>query len=174
MPTPFPADLVDNGPDPSHSPNIYVSGPSMSLQHPSFPTPLSSAPSLAPSLHSLSPASSPTTTDFHGHHLQHQYPSLTRQPSFTGPGGYDDFSGAKRQRTQPPPPAGKRARSDSAPLGYGFGQGNWAATRPRSGSGLARRDEMVTSIAGGSMPRSGQQLGLPPPPSLPTLPKPSP
>jgi hypothetical protein len=194
VPVPFPADLVDAAA--ADNPNIFVTSPHMGIgahgQHPhaSFPTPLSSAPSLAGSLHSLSPASSPTTADFGAHlpqlhHHSHAHAhaqTLSRQASFSqqtqspGPGAYDDggFGGAasKRQRTQAP--AGKRARSDSAPLGYGFGQ-PWAATRPRSGSGLARREDMV-SIAGGagSLGRSAGHGHLAQIPALPALPKPSP
>ncbi len=94
---------------------------------------------------------------------------------------FDDAQGRKRQRTAcgniPPPPASSagtngvspngpasvaavdgtkqrlaRARSDSAPLGYNSFGSNWAATRPRSGSGLAvrasRREDMVVPSLG--------------------------
>ncbi|KAH9893582.1 HSF-type DNA-binding-domain-containing protein [Cubamyces lactineus] len=81
----------------------------------------------------------------------------TPLPPSPGPMEFDDRTGAKRQRTGPgsstsfsvPGTAdgsnggsstlkkGSRARSDSAPLGYGLT--NWPQTRPRSGSGLAPR-----------------------------------
>ncbi|KAI0326249.1 hypothetical protein GY45DRAFT_1259307 [Cubamyces sp. BRFM 1775] len=90
----------------------------------------------------------------------------TPLPPSPGPMEFDDRIGAKRQRTGPgsstsfsvPGTAdgsnggsstlkkGSRARSDSAPLGYGLT--NWPQTRPRSGSGLAPRG--VGSSAGGS------------------------
>ncbi|KAI0364680.1 hypothetical protein BV20DRAFT_955707 [Pilatotrama ljubarskyi] len=98
----------------------------------------------------------------------------TPLPPSPGPMDFEDRIGAKRQRTGPgsstsfsvPGTAdgssggsasssstlkkGSRARSDSAPLGYGLT--SWPQTRPRSGSGLAPRG------AGGSSP-GGSGLG---------------
>lgn len=60
-----------------------------------------------------------------------------------------------------------RARSDSAPQGYGIG-GTWspAASRPRSGSGLAprvgtgaRRDDLLVNISGSRGTGSGCTQG---------------
>lgn len=72
----------------------------------------------------------------------------TPLPPSPGPGGGldaygDDRGSAKRQRTVAGDEIGvskkaSRARSDSAPLGYGLGSG-WPQTRPRSGSGLGQR-----------------------------------
>ena len=103
----------------------------------------------------------------HSHHPHHHSPHhslhgmsaarfdsamTTPLPPSPGPLDYDERVGAKRQRTTPsgslsiPGQAdaagsslkkGSRARSDSAPLGYGMN--NWPQTRPRSGSGLAPR-----------------------------------
>ena len=81
----------------------------------------------------------------------------TPLPPSPGPMDYDERVGAKRQRTAPGsgsmsmPQSSidggasasstmkktSRARSDSAPLGYGLT--SWPQTRPRSGSGLAPR-----------------------------------
>ncbi|OCH86530.1 hypothetical protein OBBRIDRAFT_737805 [Obba rivulosa] len=80
----------------------------------------------------------------------------TPLPPSPGPLDFDDAPArvsAKRQRTAQPEQNGakraSRARSDSAPMGYGLSPG-WPATRPRSGSGLApraaRRDELVPNI----------------------------
>jgi hypothetical protein len=74
VPSPFPADLDD----PDESPNIYVTQPT-TIAISAFPP---SALSNVSSLHSLSPASSPTTADFpptahiHSHSLlrQHSFP----------------------------------------------------------------------------------------------------
>ncbi|KAI0065517.1 hypothetical protein BV25DRAFT_1703812 [Artomyces pyxidatus] len=213
VPAPFPADLID----PSESPNIYVTSPSLTVPSHSH----SFASASAASLHSLSPGSSPTTADFpphaHGHSQSHTHTphSLSRQHSFQQQHGYEahhmgharydttpsssalppspapmdfeDAQGRKRQRTGGPPMGASvpgqgevkrvsRARSDSAPLGYGFGN-SWTTTRPRSGSGLAvrapRRDEMVPSI--GSVARAvGPAQGQQPMGSLVPLAKPSP
>ncbi|KAI0315052.1 HSF-type DNA-binding-domain-containing protein, partial [Amylostereum chailletii] len=78
LPT-FPTDLME----PSDSPNIFVTSPNMSLPSNPFPPSLSSAPSIAGSLHSLSPSSSPTTGDFPSHlpHLSQSH-TLSRQHSF--------------------------------------------------------------------------------------------
>ncbi|KAA1470262.1 hypothetical protein DENSPDRAFT_679744 [Dentipellis sp. KUC8613] len=178
LPAPFPADILE----PSDNPNIFVTSPNMTVPSHGL-APMSTLSSASASLHSLSPASSPTTSDFpahahhHAHHSHSHTPhSLSRQQSFhyDGPaapahhlhGRYDtplstplppspgpsqgaagqqmdfDERGGKRQRTA----AGQgevkrlsRARSDSAPLGYGAMNVNWAATRPRSGSGLVVR-----------------------------------
>lgn len=117
----------------------------------------------------------------------------TPLPPSPGPGGGldpfasgDDSQGrgsAKRQRTAPnsatddPGPGANsfvskkpsRARSDSAPLGYGFGGGWPQANRPRSGSGLGgrglgRRDEglPVPNISGiSSRPAALPLLSIP-------------
>ncbi|KAI0351335.1 hypothetical protein OH77DRAFT_948313 [Trametes cingulata] len=110
----------------------------------------------------------------HPHHGMHgvstaRYENAlaTPLPPSPGPMDFEDRIGAKRQRTGPgsstsfsvPGTAdgssssssstlkkGSRARSDSAPLGYGLT--NWPQTRPRSGSGLAPRGP------GGSSPGS--------------------
>ncbi|TDL26659.1 hypothetical protein BD410DRAFT_882301 [Rickenella mellea] len=213
----FPADLLDT----VENPPIFVTSPSAPHPHAShFGGPSSMTlgnPSLH-SLHSLSPTSSPTATDFPSHphsHSHSQSHSLSRPhslqhipyehvyghghgvstaryetalstplPPSPGPmdaltapdGSHGPTSGAdqgraKRQRTAPTPPSsatgehahshaqtgtgaggnstGKRlarARSDSAPLGYGLGQPWGHGGRPRSGSGLApvrsaRRDD---------------------------------
>ncbi|KAI0047142.1 hypothetical protein FA95DRAFT_1492904 [Auriscalpium vulgare] len=136
------------------------------------------------------------------HGYEHHMPAHARYdptalssplPPSPSPMDFEDAQGRKRQRTGAalaPAVTGQgevkrlsRARSDSAPLGYGFGN-SWTTTRPRSGSGLAvrapRRDEMVPSIGsvaravGGASPAGppqGQQQ--PPMGSLP-LPKLSP
>ena len=108
---PFPADLAD----PDESPNIYVTQPTTIAISP-FPPP--ALPNAA-SLHSLSPASSPTATDFPttGHIHNHPH-SLSRQHSFphnhtpahpsygTSPSpvpmDFEDAQGRKRQRTAVP------------------------------------------------------------------------
>jgi hypothetical protein len=109
---------------------------------------------------------------------------------------FEDAQGRKRQRTTVglPPPltsgAGAngvspvavgaadgtkqrlaRARSDSAPLGYNNFGSNWAATRPRSGSGLAvraprREDIVVPSIGAVARAVAAAQPVLPPMGSL--------
>ncbi|RDX51373.1 hypothetical protein OH76DRAFT_1347384 [Lentinus brumalis] len=88
----------------------------------------------------------------HAHHgMAPRYDSAiaTPLPPSPSPMDYDERVGAKRQRPNPgasgamsmpgPPEVkkGSRARSDSAPLGYGLT--SWPQTRPRSGSGLAPR-----------------------------------
>ena len=75
---PFPADLAD----PDESPNIYVTQPTTIAISAHTPFPPSALPNAA-SLHSLSPASSPTTADFptNGHIHNHPH-SLSRQHSF--------------------------------------------------------------------------------------------
>ncbi|KZT07187.1 uncharacterized protein LAESUDRAFT_118497 [Laetiporus sulphureus 93-53] len=81
---------------------------------------------------------------------------------------------AKRQRTGVGEPdagasrKGSRARSDSAPLGYGLSSG-WAQTRPRSGSGLGprggRRDELpIPNIGALSRGNTLPVLSIPPMP----------
>ncbi|KAI0715942.1 HSF-type DNA-binding-domain-containing protein [Fomitopsis betulina] len=114
----------------------------------------------------------------HGAHAQYgryggggDAPLSTPLPPSPGPMDLDERVGsAKRQRTAPSSglstpigmggegPGGKksRARSDSAPLGYGTLGGAWgAAGRPRSGSGLGasvrgigalRREETIPNI----------------------------
>ncbi|KAI0249681.1 HSF-type DNA-binding-domain-containing protein [Lactifluus subvellereus] len=114
LPTPFPADLAD----PDENPNIYVTHPTTIAisSHTPFPA---SALSSAASLHSLSPGSSPTTTDFPTTAHMHPHPhTLSRQPSFphthshppygTSPSpvpmDFEDAQGRKRQRTAVLPP----------------------------------------------------------------------
>ncbi|KAF9814335.1 hypothetical protein IEO21_05178 [Rhodonia placenta] len=90
----------------------------------------------------------------HAHALGHgvssaRYETALSTPLPPSPGldfGDDGRLGAKRQRTGTATASaseamvkkGSRARSDSAPLGYGLNTG-WAQTRPRSGSGLGPR-----------------------------------
>lgn len=116
----------------------------------------------------------------------------TPLPPSPGPGGLDPFASgddlhgrgsAKRQRTAPNSATEdtgpglnslvskktSRARSDSAPLGYGFSGGWPQANRPRSGSGLGgrglgRRDEglPVPNISGiSSRPAALPLLSIP-------------
>lgn len=98
-----------------------------------------------------------------------RYDNALQTPLPPSPGSLDSFntdsSDRKRQRTGAPTisstpggPVGvadansskrlSRARSDSAPLGYGIGQA-WSQNRPRSGSGLAprRREDMMPNIS---------------------------
>ncbi|CCM01107.1 uncharacterized protein FIBRA_03155 [Fibroporia radiculosa] len=99
-----------------------------------------------------------TSAPLHAHALGHgvssaRYETALSTPLPPSPGvDLSDDPRAKRQRTGPPPTSGdaakkgSRARSDSAPLGYGLTSG-WPQTRPRSGSGLGpraagRRDEL--------------------------------
>ncbi|OBZ73850.1 Heat shock factor protein [Grifola frondosa] len=103
----------------------------------------------------------------------------TPLPPSPGPIDFDDGRvGTKRQRTAAPPPAtsagsgeqgvskrASRARSDSAPLGYGLNSG-WPQTRPRSGSGLGpragRRDELpVPNIGSLSRGHTLPMLSIP-------------
>ncbi|GBE89440.1 predicted protein [Sparassis crispa] len=198
VPIAFPNDILET----ADSPNIYITSPTNAIPSSnSFPASLSSLPNPSlHSLHSLSPGSSPTASEFPSHthtphtlsrqhsfqHIpydaMHTHPGLTHvssaryeaalstplPPSPGGPGdAFDERVGAKRQRTGPPPAGGisaggekkgSRARSDSAPLGYGFGSG-WTQTRPRSGSGLGsrmRRDEgpipNLTGMRGHALP----------------------
>ena len=97
----------------------------------------------------------------HHHTLRYDSAAIaTPLPPSPGPGpmDYDERGGSKRQRPNPSTPAlaipgaadgsaaaaaasgvtgkkGSRARSDSAPLGYGLS--SWQTGRPRSGSGYA-------------------------------------
>ena len=96
----------------------------------------------------------------------------TPLPPSPGPMDYDERVGAKRQRTAPgsgsiPMPGssmdggvsgsslkkGSRARSDSAPLGYGLS--SWQTGRPRSGSGYAgpaqTRGSAFVGVGGGGV-----------------------
>ena len=109
----------------------------------------------------------------HHHTLRYDSAAIaTPLPPSPGPGpmDYDERVGAKRQRTTPgssgmpgsadggagPGSAGgagtlkkgSRARSDSAPLGYGLT--SWPQTRPRSGSGLAPRGVAGLGGVGGN------------------------
>jgi len=143
-----------------------------SLSPGSSPTTADFPTHIHPHTHSLSRQHSFPHTHNHSHAPYGTSPSPV-------PMDFDDAQGRKRQRTSaggiPPPPASSagtngvsqnspasvavdgtkqrlaRARSDSAPLGYGFGS-SWAATRPRSGSGLAvrasRREDMVVPSIG--------------------------
>ncbi|KAI0765634.1 HSF-type DNA-binding-domain-containing protein [Trametes elegans] len=125
----------------------------------------------------------------HHHHGMHgvspaRYETAltTPLPPSPGPMDFDDRIGAKRQRTGPgsstsfsvPGSAdgsgasttmkkGSRARSDSAPLGYGLT--NWPQTRPRSGSGLAPRavgsSPGGSNLAVGSMTNGGRREEVP-------------
>ncbi|THH08909.1 hypothetical protein EW146_g8841, partial [Bondarzewia mesenterica] len=88
VPVPFPADLIES----SDSPNIYITSPTMTVPSHAFPPP--SMQSLSnPSLHSLSPGSSPTAPDFPAHVHSHTHPhshshtphTLSRQHSFQHP-----------------------------------------------------------------------------------------
>lgn len=133
-----------------------------------------------------------STASMHAHSLGHgvstaRYETALATPLPPSPGpmdfGEDPHGrlGAKRQRTNAPPaaqstgagangvePASKkvsRARSDSAPLGYGLNSG-WAQTRPRSGSGLGpragRRDELpVPNIGALSRGHTLPMLAIP-------------
>ncbi|KAH9945739.1 HSF-type DNA-binding-domain-containing protein [Amylocystis lapponica] len=129
--------------------------------------------------HSFQHMSYENAASMHNHGLGHgvstaRYETAlsTPLPPSPGPMDFEDPQGrlgAKRQRTGPPTPQGtepskkgSRARSDSAPLGYGLGNG-WTQTRPRSGSGLgpraARRDELpVPNI--GSFSRGNNTLPM--------------
>ncbi|KAF8659878.1 hypothetical protein AX16_001762 [Volvariella volvacea WC 439] len=229
---PFPQELVEES---GSNPNIYVTSPQSATSR--YPPPLSMNFNSQP-LHSISPNSSPTGTDFPPHLQSQPHPTLSRQQSFqhvsysrdghssaptplppspTMPMDLfdDERSSLKRQRvsddgsglngvgvpshagdslsalsspvTGPPGSAfgsvvgsGKklnRARSDSAPLGYGFSgmPAQWSAGtntgvatisgRPRSGSGISRPG--IPNI--GSLSRNG-----PPLLSLPTVPSGSP
>ncbi|KAI0690880.1 HSF-type DNA-binding-domain-containing protein [Cerioporus squamosus] len=102
----------------------------------------------------------------HAHHGMHaaRYDSAiaTPLPPSPSPLDYDERVGAKRQRPNPGSSGamsmpgtvdgsgsvkkGSRARSDSAPLGYGLT--SWPQTRPRSGSGLAPRGGVGSSPSG--------------------------
>ncbi|KAH9939093.1 HSF-type DNA-binding-domain-containing protein [Epithele typhae] len=202
VPTPFPSDILDS----TESPNIYVTSPQSAAPPTShFQTMSSLPPGGLHSLHSMSPGSSPTASEFpshahsshtlsrqhsyqhmpydtmhhphHSHHSPHhslhgmsaaRFDSAMSTPLPPSPGGmdYDERVSAKRQRTNPSgslslshsvdPNAKKssRARSDSAPLGYGLS--SWPQTRPRSGSGLAPRG--LTGSVGASGLSAGAAL----------------
>lgn len=69
-----------------------------------------------------------------------------------------------------------RARSDSAPLGYGFGQSWPNASRPRSGSSLAtasrtsgRRDDVLVNISGSAQRSVSTATAATQPPQPPML-----
>jgi len=149
--TPFPA-------------NLHTLSPASSPTAPDFPTNVH----IQSHSHSLS--------------RQHSFHTHSHTPYGTSPSpvpmDFEDAQGRKRQRTTGagvlPPPASSagtngvtpptavaadgnkqrlaRARSDSAPLGYNNFGSTWAATRPRSGSGLAvrapRREEIVVPSIG--------------------------
>ncbi|KAI0676113.1 HSF-type DNA-binding-domain-containing protein [Trametes maxima] len=216
VPVAFPTDILETG----DSPNIYVTSPTSSAPQASHFPSLSSLPAGGlHSLHSLSPASSPTAAEFpshahtphslsrqhsyqhmpsydsmhtshhpHSHHAHHthqhahhhhhgmhgvapgRYDTSLTTPLPPSPGSmdFDDRMGSKRQRTGPGSSTsfsvpgssdgstsssstlkkGSRARSDSAPLGYGLT--SWPQTRPRSGSGIAPRG-MGTSPGGSNL-----------------------
>ena len=167
---PFPADIAD----PDESPNIYVTQPT------SFP--LSALPNAA-SLHTLSPASSPTATDFPptGHIHNHQH-SLSRQHSFphnhthshapygTSPSpvpmDFEDAQGRKRQRTVgggvPPPPAssaGTNGVSPATPVGVGADGTKQRLARARSDSAPLGYNNFGSSWTA-TRPRSGSGLAV--------------
>ncbi|KAI0924334.1 hypothetical protein AcV7_003099 [Taiwanofungus camphoratus] len=159
---------------PSHTHTPQTLSRQHSFQH----LPYEGAPSMLP--HSL------------GHGVstaRYETAISTPLPPSPGPLDFDDLQGrggVKRQRTNAPPAAqstgassadqskkGSRARSDSAPLGYGLASG-WTQTRPRSGSGLGsrgmRRDELpVPNIGALSRGHTLPMLSIPslakPPPS---------
>ncbi|KAG6909803.1 hypothetical protein DXG01_015296 [Tephrocybe rancida] len=103
-----------------------------------------------------------TEDDGHHHHSHHHHPYSTHGSA--PPSAHPDLGGLSNLTSLPPPPARKasRARSDSAPLGYGFGVGGvgggmWGGGgRPRSGSGLAGRVPNIALRAGGGMGGQGQ------------------
>jgi len=126
-----------------------------------------------------------SAASIHAHSLGHgvstaRYETALSTPLPPSPGAmdFDDPHGrlgAKRQRTNAAPAGtsggepgskkGSRARSDSAPLGYGLNSG-WAQTRPRSGSGLGpragRRDELpVPNIGALSRGHALPMLSIP-------------
>ena len=118
----------------------------------------------------------------HGGGLSSRYDSTaamaTPLPPSPGPMDvFEDAQGRKRQRTGPGADdgskKGSRARSDSAPLGYGGLASGWPQTRPRSGSGLqnrvavGRREEQLPIPNIGSLSR-GQTLPML---SIPGVPK---
>ncbi|KAN0109679.1 HSF-type DNA-binding domain containing protein [Russula decolorans] len=174
---PFPADLAD----PDESPNIYVTQPTtMAISaHAHFPP--SALPNAA-SLHSLSPASSPTTTDFPptGHIHNHPH-SLSRQHSFphnhthshapygTSPSpvpmDFEDAQGRKRQRTAggvPPPPAssaGTNGVSPTTPVGVGADGTKQRLARARSDSAPLGYNNFGSSWTA-TRPRSGSGLAV--------------
>lgn len=110
-----------------------------------------------------------------------RYETALQTPLPPSPGPLDSFSTdgdqgrSKRQRTAATMPAPgadtgsakrlSRARSDSAPLGYGIGQSWTHGNRPRSGSGLAprggRREDLMVNISSAGA-RNGVNAGPPP------------
>ncbi|KAI0297477.1 HSF-type DNA-binding-domain-containing protein [Multifurca ochricompacta] len=173
LPTPFPVELAD----PDESPNIYVTQPTIAISpHTPFPA---SALSSAASLHSLSPASSPTTADFsptahihpHTHSLsrQHSFPH-THAPYGTSPSpvsmDFDDAQGRKRQRTAgggvPPPPAssaGANGISPTTPQGVGGDGNKQRLARARSDSAPLGYNHFGSNWTT-TRPRSGSGLAV--------------
>lgn len=175
LPTPFPTDLAD----PDESPNIYVTQPTtIALSaHTPFPP---SALSNAASLHSLSPASSPTTADFphlhtHPHSLsrQHSFPhnhTHSHTPYGTSPSpvpmDFEDAQGRKRQRTTcggvPPPPAssaGANGVSPTTPVGVGAEGTKQRLARARSDSAPLGYNNFGSNWTA-TRPRSGSGLAV--------------
>lgn len=175
---PFPADLAD----PDESPNIYVTQPTTIAISAHTPFPPSALPNAA-SLHTLSPASSPTTTDFPttGHIHNHPH-SLSRQHSFphnhthshapygTSPSpvpmDFEDAQGRKRQRTAgggvPPPPAssaGTNGVSPTTPVGVGADGNKQRLARARSDSAPLGYNNFGSSWTA-TRPRSGSGLAV--------------
>ena len=174
----FPPSLSSLSNNPSlHS--LHSLSPGSSPTAPEFPSHTHTPHSLSRQ-HSFQHIPEYSSSSMHGHPhgmSAARYDNAIATPLPPSPGPMDvfeDAQGRKRQRTNPDDQAGKkgsRARSDSAPLGYGLTSG-WPQTRPRSGSGLqsrvptGRRDELpVPNI--GSLSR-GQTLPML---SIPGVPK---
>ncbi|KAH9964407.1 HSF-type DNA-binding-domain-containing protein [Russula compacta] len=177
LPTPFPADLAD----PDESPNIYVTQPTTIAisAHTPFPP---SALSNAASLHSLSPASSPTTAEFptnahiHSHSLslsrQHSFPHThphSHPPYCTSPSpvpmDFEDAQGRKRQRTTgagiPPPTSNAGTNgvvSQTSPVGVSPDSKQRLA-RARSDSAPLGYNNFGSSWTA-TRPRSGSGLAV--------------
>jgi hypothetical protein len=175
---PFPADLAD----PDESPNLYVTQPTTIAisAHSPFPP---SALSNAASLHSLSPASSPTTADFpttahihsHSHSLsrQHSFPHThvhSHAPYGTSPSpvpmDFEDAQGRKRQRTAgggvPPPPAssaGANGVSPATAVAVGADGTKQRLSRARSDSAPLGYNNFGSNWTA-TRPRSGSGLAV--------------
>jgi hypothetical protein len=177
LPSPFPADLAD----PDESPNIYVTQPTTIAISAHTPFPPSALPNVA-SLHSLSPASSPTTADFpttahihsHSHSLsrQHSFPhnhTHSHAPYGTSPSpvpmDFEDAQGRKRQRTTgggvPPPPASSAGANGVLPTTAGVGaDGNkQRLSRARSDSAPLGYNNFGSNWTA-TRPRSGSGLAV--------------
>lgn len=107
------------------------------------------------------------------HNSEFPPPSSTdRKRQRTGNAAFGASSAGDDGSSQSQSKRASRARSDSAPLGYGFGQSWPNANRPRSGSSLAtatrtsgRRDDVLVNISG-SAQRSVSTATQPPQPPL--------